>query len=159
MRMGSLSPSMRGSLKHRESGWIAVGGVPPCRVRLFSMSGFVRFPTPGTSRWAEKRPLPEAFYSVAIQSIVAAEERDVLGDALRDDEAVERVLAVEGEGSQGVKVRGCDLHQFQILAENLFRYQLSERAAALESAEVYLDRHFPQARDAEDGLMLRVFEE
>lgn len=56
--------------------------------------------------------LPETFDPVGDQDAVAAEERDVSGQALGHDGAVERVAMMEGEARNRVEVSGRSLRNF-----------------------------------------------
>lgn len=100
-------------------------------------------PTPGIENDLSRREflaggrgvistLPEAFYLVAVQSVVAAEKRDAFGKALGDDEPVERVAVVEREPRDRVEVRGGDLHYLYAVGGSFLDGQIVEGEFELE---------------------------
>jgi len=77
---------------------------------------------------------PKAFDPIPVQNVVAAEEGDVLGEALRDDETVERAAVMEWEPRNHVEARGGDPHYPDAMLDGFLNREFHEREFELEFA-------------------------
>lgn len=83
-----------------------------------------------------KAPSPKTFDAICVESAVAAEKRDVFGEAHGDDEAVEGVSVMEWEGRNRIEVGGCDGHDLDSMLGGFPGREIHERK---------VEREFPGA--------------
>src|SRR6185437_963665 len=94
---------------------------------------------------------------IRVERLVLAHDRDLLGDCLGDQETVEGIPVVERERHDQRCVREADAEERDVVLRQLRGEEAAVVAGERELAEADLDRDLPEAGDAEQEVVRRLF--
>ena len=104
------------------------------------------------------RQLPEPFDAVSIQRRIAAHERQILRETLRDEHPVKGIAVVQRQAGDPEGVFRREVEQGESVDRQLFWQEFFQRLPQGEFAQTGLDGDFPNAADAQKSFGVRRFQ-